>query len=1569
MSSTTPESESESESGAPRLDARIVRWLATQLRADRHARLGDGGAAVSDRVELATVFIDLPMHARIRDRSLEPSVSRETGGTMRRLLGRRAGAKHDGLRPVVDRRWLVIGGPGSGKSTLTQMLAQQLRMHWIGRQIADLSGESRDFREDVDRSLASLRALADRQGWQAIESLVPLRISLPDCAGWLAQRNSDEATLWDYLGLRMGHDLRMEPRDSDALREVLAGLDRVVWILDGLDEVPVSATRDQLVDVVRRTICAADRHADGVIVCTREQGYQGEFDDLDEMQLGSLPIADATRFATALLEAWHIDDAAERVDAEFARVEDLLTTPLHATMAALLLAKRRRLPAARWTLFEYYFDTIFDRELGKPIEHGIQDEERGIVRTIHAHAGLALHVRSQAGSEARPTLRRRELRKLLTAIHIDLGHDEERAQQSVERFMRFAEDRLVLLLHNTQGEYEFSIRSLQEFFAADALLRGDPGAVRTRLEAIATHPHWSNVLAFVVSNVARDQTLEREHALERSVGLCRTLNAGGRGRAAAACQLGSTLALHMLAETRRYGHPWLHEPLWAIALEATTSSPHWHDTTNWIATKSAWRSQTSLPAQLGRLAAISDEAYQACVLETARRALAEGVRQSLSGWTLLEGLLRIEHPGAIALANERAPIRREDGCMILEAMASNEPSRWLVAFVDAHADWLLGRWYARVLPAVSRLARVIQHIDLASREIEWEVSPYQSYWQGSSRGIASFDISDLGGANRLSQVLQALQSPSPSSFADVLDGIADETELQDLRSFTAPLAWPLSRCLAAAMSLSDLRCFATMLREGRLGTLADWRAAEARWGKKTVASKEDALLWLRAEGPWNTDIGERGSLLHNAFVLYRFDETSRCAFIDDLCERIEASDHASSKLSFVRVWIWVSLPMPLRVAKLVPRKLDGMWPVQSSALIFGLVGEDAEAWYDLLDQRGRAGQIACEDAPVEVDNAEVASRLIERMRTHPSQWGLLEALSTFVTPGVDLSALMVPSIPDTAPLHIKEVAASLRLLTEPGSPEVLGALCQQADAVLGHVAANLARRPHVTTDIEQRILAIVDYLDAAPTTKTRVEQRVLVLDALRLVQLRGSLPVFDTPEAWTQHQLPSPWLSPAQSPRPPRLRRIVELSNIRLFKTTPTIDVEFPSPPGDVGQWIVLIGENAVGKTTLLRALALAIAAPDVASGLLDEERPMIRNGGDGRIALELDTGMFAVAVSRGERKETVEAWEPAAWERPWVVGYGVRRGNARGEDDRPVKRGAIGELHLLFEGPASPHNAMRWLAKLEAAALREQRRTGRDSASELGPRGLTWKAVRHALEDLLGIRDLEVDEEEFVYVTHEKMGRVRLDSLSDGYLTTLGWVIDMIARWIDRQSELDELIGPDLLRQMTGFVLIDEIDLHLHPTWQLTILDDIRRVFPRMSFVVTTHNPLTLHGARRGEIYVMRHAEGGGIELVQRDIRPGHDIDRVLFEQFGVKATYDADTRKLLARHSELVIRGVERDEPERAALERQLRARLGGLADAVHEEREQTQRPAKLTREQREELLARYPKRSTGKGAVPEE
>jgi hypothetical protein len=113
------------------------------------------------------------------------------------------------------------------------------------------------------------------------------------------------------------------------------------------------------------------------------------------------------------------------------------------------------LPNARHLLFEHYFDTIFKRELSKKGDHGVRLEDKLLLKTLHARAGLVLHTRSQDRAGARPTLSPRELRAILEAILGEDGRSAEDAQAIAERMLRFASDRLVLLLRVTDGGYAF----------------------------------------------------------------------------------------------------------------------------------------------------------------------------------------------------------------------------------------------------------------------------------------------------------------------------------------------------------------------------------------------------------------------------------------------------------------------------------------------------------------------------------------------------------------------------------------------------------------------------------------------------------------------------------------------------------------------------------------------------------------------------------------------------------------------------------------------------------------------------------------------------------------------------------------------------------------------------------------------------------------------------------------------------------------------------------------------------------------------------------------------------------
>ncbi len=568
---------------------------------------------------------------------------------------------------------------------------------------------------------------------------------------------------------------------------------------------------------------------------------------------------------------------------------DSIQTPLHTTLAALLVAAEHALPAARSKLFEEYFRTILKRERGKSFEHGIQEADEGVLRMLHERAGLALHVRSQEQQGARSALRRRELRAILTQIYAELGVSGEEVRANVDRLMRFAAERLVLLLHAAEGDYTFGVRSLQEFFAAEALCRTETEKDLEQLQAIALDPHWSNVLAFVVSRLALETTPpSRERARQNIVSLCRALNDGTLGgEVAARGFLGSRLAIALLRETSRYGLPWLQDSLWEIALKAAAAPVQSRLASvarimSWRHRGGIWTNDVETHTRLGLLAASSTgsqgDRRRLQVMKDAEAQLAKGGAERLNGWRLLHGLLVAEVPDAIRLANAFAPTTGEDAREVLGAMR-DEPGaflpRWLHGFIDQHETWFSPRWgrwaFRNDDENQALIFKVARALFLGRRWISLTWEGIQG-WHGGLVSVET-DVADWRTLEpRLpdktpawvlwKRIAKFLMAPSHGALADILEAAEGEEAFEELKSSPwYALPWPIQVCFRYIPNCAAAPALAARVRDGKLGSIEDWLAAEARWRQSSHVALEEVSHWLEADGPWNSDIAHRGLIV------------------------------------------------------------------------------------------------------------------------------------------------------------------------------------------------------------------------------------------------------------------------------------------------------------------------------------------------------------------------------------------------------------------------------------------------------------------------------------------------------------------------------------------------------------------------------------------------------------------------------------------------------------------------------------------------------------------------------------
>lgn len=172
------------------------------------------------------------------------------------------------------------------------------------------------------------------------------------------------------------------------------------------------------------------------------------------------------------------------------------------------------------------------------------------------------------------------------------------------------------------------------------------------------------------------------------------------------------------------------------------------------------------------------------------------------------------------------------------------------------------------------------------------------------------------------------------------------------------------------------------------------------------------------------------------------------------------------------------------------------------------------------------------------------------------------------------------------------------------------------------------------------------------------------------------------------------------------------------------------------------------------------------------------------------------------------------------------------------------------------------------------------------------------------------------------------MKDVSVGYKSVIAMVCDII-------REL--LYHYDNLEYACAVVFIDEIETHLHPRWKMQIMQLLRRAFPKVQFIVTTHDPLCLRGMYDGEVFVLQRSPADNVERVENlpSIK-GMRAEQILTSEFFGLGSTDPETDARLVRYNRLAARIEDLGEDERAEMAR-LRDELDDgmvLGSTLHEQ-----------------------------------
>lgn len=202
--------------------------------------------------------------------------------------------------------------------------------------------------------------------------------------------------------------------------------------------------------------------------------------------------------------------------------------------------------------------------------------------------------------------------------------------------------------------------------------------------------------------------------------------------------------------------------------------------------------------------------------------------------------------------------------------------------------------------------------------------------------------------------------------------------------------------------------------------------------------------------------------------------------------------------------------------------------------------------------------------------------------------------------------------------------------------------------------------------------------------------------------------------------------------------------------------------------------------------------------------------------------------------------------------------------------------------------------------------------------RGIETAAKSVSVRYSVKLSELEIK----VVRQDESVEYLPLHLLSDGIKTILNMVADIAYR----MAVLNPQLGQDILKKTPGVVLIDEIDMHLHPAWQKRILKDLREVFQELQFIVTTHAPSVLVNTNREEVRIV----SDGCIYMPDVMTYGRNVDAVMLELMGIAVRPADIANKIASFHKALDEGRLEYAKELLSALEKQLGVNDQDVIDA---------------------------------------
>jgi predicted ATP-binding protein involved in virulence len=411
--------------------------------------------------------------------------------------------------------------------------------------------------------------------------------------------------------------------------------------------------------------------------------------------------------------------------------------------------------------------------------------------------------------------------------------------------------------------------------------------------------------------------------------------------------------------------------------------------------------------------------------------------------------------------------------------------------------------------------------------------------------------------------------------------------------------------------------------------------------------------------------------------------------------------------------------------------------------------------------------------------------------------------------------------------------------------------------------------------------------------------------------------------------------------------KTLELTNFRCFES---LKINLHE------QLTVLVANNGYGKTAVLDALAIGLGIflshlPNIPGRNPKGTDFLVPDDGKKppymRIRLETTDGMvWDRTEKRDQLKDTlmqipeaagykaamayvdkiISEWLKGEHDFPLIAYYGTGRGvfdtpqTRNSKKESPINEG----YHGALDGKANFRRFFDHFYYLEDLERREKEEK-KDWEYRLPKLEVIREAIHRMLPSFSNPHSKVHPLRFLVEWRHDdRLQTLRIDQLSDGYRTTLAMTLDIASRLAILNPSGRNALDAD------GIVLIDEIDLHLHPSWQQRILPDLMRTFPNIQFVVTTHSPQVISTVSADSIRIIQPEADRELKVFPFSAaKPsqqtkGVSSANILASVMGIDPVPKVDESQWLSEYRAFIQQGLQ-DSPDGKKLREKLIAHFG--------------------------------------------